>query len=124
MSLHPASMARPIRHSRLRFPEAGKTNRRCSDPDEISFETQFGLCGPTSIGCDKYTGLFLNSGSDYQGVRQIELLAVTGSQSRCHNGDFNIKFSHHEWKTLDELSNRHDRRLAIACRGHKGLSKC
>ena len=65
----------------------------------------------------------LNSGSDHHSVGQLEFLAVTSSQSRCHSGGFGIKFSYDEWETIDELANCRNRRLAITRRGYEHLSK-
>ncbi len=64
-----------------------------------------------------------NSGSDHQCVGQLEFLTVTSSQSRCHNGNFSIKFGYREWETINELANYCNRRLAITRWGYERLSK-
>lgn len=67
-----------------------------SELDEISFEAEFALRGPTSISCDQYVGPKVNYRSADQSVRNLEFLAVTSSQSRCRNGGFTIEFHLHE----------------------------
>ncbi|HET9089305.1 MAG TPA: hypothetical protein VFN54_03265 [Acidimicrobiales bacterium] len=48
---------------------------------------------------------------------------MTSAQSRRHESNVTVELDNCQWEALDELANRRDRRLAIACRGYEGLRK-